>query len=177
MVGWSRTSHLRHALPTSLQPSGFPGCNLFVSPLANVVVPQQARIGYVNVGTPRGAAMVGTSLYCQYTLLVGNTAVFTNGLACSSARRSERRCTAHSALWARPLVGESLGQHVAQPVERAAVSHRRGVAVDAEQRGYLGVSRCSMPRGASTSRSRDSSAASTWCTARARSSRRRRALC
>lgn len=80
MVGWSRTSHLGTPLPTSLQPYGFPGCYLFVSPLANVVVPQTARIGYVNVGTPRGAAMVGTSLYCQYALLVGNTAAFTNGL-------------------------------------------------------------------------------------------------
>ena len=80
LVGWSRTSHLGTPLPTSLQPYGFPGCNLFVSPLANVVVPQTARIGYVNVGTPRGAAMVGTSLYCQYALLVGNSAVFTNGL-------------------------------------------------------------------------------------------------
>ncbi len=80
LVGWSNTSHNGAPLPLSLGSFGLPGCQLLVSPAANLVVAQTNQIGYVSLGTPQGSAMLGLSLYCQYALFQSNTIAFTTGL-------------------------------------------------------------------------------------------------
>lgn len=80
MVGWSNTSHSGTPLPLALGSYGLPGCELLVAPAANLAVTQNRAIGYVSLGTPQGAAMVGLTLYCQYALFQPTTIAFTNGL-------------------------------------------------------------------------------------------------